>query len=115
MTVSEIGSSTQGKMPIKSQGVDKNILDESLQCSSALTHSGSSVSRPSSNYSARSQQAAGSQKGKDMVSCLYSWCSKVSIKTLTVGKTKTLEEDSTFSFLRGYTTLHICLAFRLML
>lgn len=70
MADSEIGSSAKGKMPIKSQEVEKNQIGKSPQCSSTLTHSGSSVSRPSSNYSARLQQTAGSQKGKTVVSFL---------------------------------------------
>lgn len=60
---SEIGSSSiQGKMLSKSQGVGKNQLIESSQPSSTSTHTGSSVSRPSSNYSSRSQQIIGPQK-----------------------------------------------------
>lgn len=64
MAASEIGSSSiQGKMLSKSQGVGKNQLIESSQPSSTSTHTGSSVSRPSSNYSSRSQQIIGPQKG----------------------------------------------------
>ncbi|XP_062152206.1 GBF-interacting protein 1-like isoform X2 [Alnus glutinosa] len=60
---SEISSaSVQGKMLGKSQGVGKNQLAESSLPSSSLTHNSSSVSRPSSNYSSRSQQIIGPQK-----------------------------------------------------
>ncbi|KAK6259611.1 hypothetical protein SCA6_014085 [Theobroma cacao] len=59
----EISSSfMQGKMPGKSSGVVKNSLSESSQPSSTSTYGGSSGSRPSSNYSARSQQILGPQK-----------------------------------------------------
>ncbi|KAL4598728.1 hypothetical protein ACB092_11G078200 [Castanea dentata] len=58
----EISSTTQGKMSSKSQGVGKNLLAESSQPSSTLTHSGSSVSRPSSNYNNRPQQIISPQK-----------------------------------------------------
>ncbi|XVF31931.1 hypothetical protein REPUB_Repub17cG0037400 [Reevesia pubescens] len=51
----------QGKMLSKSSGVVKNPLSESVQPSSTAIH-GSSVSRPSSNYSGRSQQIIGPQK-----------------------------------------------------
>ncbi|XWS31102.1 hypothetical protein CRYUN_Cryun23aG0048800 [Craigia yunnanensis] len=58
----EISSSfMEGKMPSKSSGVVKNPLGESVQPSSTATH-GSSTSRPSSNYSGRSQQIIGPQK-----------------------------------------------------
>lgn len=66
LAVSEIGSSAEGKMPLKSQGVGKNQLSESSQPSSTLTQPGSSDSRPSSNYSTRSQQITGTQKGKNV-------------------------------------------------
>ncbi|KAM7503796.1 hypothetical protein LguiB_002700 [Lonicera macranthoides] len=60
---SEVGSSfVQGKTPSKSQGVGKNQLSESFQPAPS-THNGSSVSRPSSNYSNRPQQVIGPQKG----------------------------------------------------
>lgn len=49
-------------MPNKSSGVVKNPLGESAHPSSTATH-GSSASRPSSNYSSRSQQIIGPQKG----------------------------------------------------
>nr|XP_023891926.1 GBF-interacting protein 1-like isoform X2 [Quercus suber]POE61410.1 gbf-interacting protein 1 [Quercus suber] len=58
----EISSTTQAKMSSKSQGVGKNLLAESSQPSSTLTHSGSSVSRPSSNYNNRPQQIISPQK-----------------------------------------------------
>ncbi|XP_021648944.2 GBF-interacting protein 1-like isoform X2 [Hevea brasiliensis] len=51
----------QGKIPGKSQ-VGKGQLSESSQPSSASIHGGSSGSRPSSNYSSRSQQVIGPQK-----------------------------------------------------
>ncbi|PPD81185.1 hypothetical protein GOBAR_DD21869 [Gossypium barbadense] len=58
----EINSSfLQGKMPNKSSGVVKNPPGESAHPSSTVTH-GSSASRPSSNYSSRSQQIIGPQK-----------------------------------------------------
>ncbi|XP_022758902.1 GBF-interacting protein 1-like isoform X3 [Durio zibethinus] len=58
----EISSSfMQGKMPGKSSGVVKNPRSEFAQPSSTATH-GSSMSRPSSNYSGRSQQIIGPQK-----------------------------------------------------
>ncbi|KAG5232105.1 GBF-interacting protein [Salix suchowensis] len=53
----------QGKLPSKNQGVGKNQLSESSQPSSASIQGGSSGSRPSSNYSSRSQQLIGPQKG----------------------------------------------------
>ncbi|XP_024026610.1 GBF-interacting protein 1-like isoform X2 [Morus notabilis] len=56
-------SSAQVKMPSKSQGVGKGQLTEFSQPSSTSTHVGSSNSRPSSNYSNRSQQGIGTQKG----------------------------------------------------
>ncbi|OMO55115.1 UBA-like protein [Corchorus capsularis] len=62
-SATEISSSFMpGKMPSKSSGVVKNPLSESSQASSTSTHGGSSMSRPSSNYSARSQQIIGPQK-----------------------------------------------------
>lgn len=61
---SEIGSSfMQGKMPNKSQGVLKNQPSESSQPSVASAHIATSISRPPSNYSNRSQEAIGSMKG----------------------------------------------------
>lgn len=61
---SEISSSsTQVKMPSKSQGVGKGQLAEFSQPSSTSAHVGSSNSRPSSNYSSRSQQGIGAVKG----------------------------------------------------
>eukprot|EP00257_Ricinus_communis_P027986 XP_025015400.1 GBF-interacting protein 1 [Ricinus communis] len=51
----------QGKVPSKSQ-VGKGLQNEASQHSSASIHSGSYGSRPSSNYSSRSQQATGLQK-----------------------------------------------------
>ena len=63
VAAAEISSTTQGKMSSKSQGVGKNLLAESSQPSSTLTHSGSSVSRPSSNYNNRPQQIISPQKG----------------------------------------------------
>ncbi|KAF8414285.1 hypothetical protein HHK36_002287 [Tetracentron sinense] len=64
-TALEIGNSfMHGKMPSKSQGVEKNQLPEtSRPSSSSSNHGGSSASRPSSNYSSRSQQLVGPQKG----------------------------------------------------
>ncbi|KAF7833210.1 GBF-interacting protein 1-like [Senna tora] len=56
------GSSVQGKIPGKSQGAAKNHLTESSPSSIAVTHGSSSTSRPSSNYSNRSQQLIGPQK-----------------------------------------------------
>ncbi|CAK7349150.1 unnamed protein product [Dovyalis caffra] len=50
----------QGKIPSKNQGVGKSQLSESAQPSFASIHS--SGSRPSSNYSSRSQQIIGPQK-----------------------------------------------------
>ncbi|GMY09621.1 GBF-interacting protein 1 isoform X2 [Fagus crenata] len=58
----ETSSTIQGKMSSKSLGVGKNQLAESSQPSTTLTHSGSSVSRPSSNYNSRPQQIIGPQK-----------------------------------------------------
>lgn len=64
VAASETGSSfLQGKMPGKSPGVGKNHLVESSQPSPSLTHAGSSVNRPSSNYNTRLQQVIGPQKG----------------------------------------------------
>ncbi|KAK4846920.1 hypothetical protein QYF36_023271 [Acer negundo] len=63
---SEVGGSfMQGKMPSKSQGLMKNQLTESSQPSSVSTHSASSVSRPPSSYSNRSQETIGSLKGSN--------------------------------------------------
>lgn len=63
VAASETGSSfLQGKMPGKSPGVGKNHLVESSQPSPSLTHAGSSVNRPSSNYNTRLQQVIGPQK-----------------------------------------------------
>ena len=59
-------SSVQSKMPSKSQGVVKGQLTELSQPTSASTHVGSSISRPLSNYSSRSQQVIGSQKGMNL-------------------------------------------------
>ncbi|XP_011008079.1 PREDICTED: flocculation protein FLO11 [Populus euphratica] len=62
-SASEIGLPfMQGKLPSKNQGVGKNQLSESSQPSSASIQGGSSGSRPSSNYSSRSQQLIGPQK-----------------------------------------------------
>ncbi|XP_015900770.3 GBF-interacting protein 1-like isoform X2 [Ziziphus jujuba] len=62
-TASEIGSSSaQGKMPNNFQGVGKSQFTEFSQSLSTSTHGGSSISRPSSNYSSRSQQIIGGQK-----------------------------------------------------
>lgn len=64
MTASlEIGRSfLQGKTPIISQGVGKNQIPESSHPAPS-THGGSFGSRPSSNYSSRSQQVIAPQKG----------------------------------------------------
>ncbi|XP_010245041.1 PREDICTED: GBF-interacting protein 1-like isoform X2 [Nelumbo nucifera] len=59
---SGIGNPIPGKMPNRPQGIEKNQPSESSQPSSS-THGGSSASRPSSNYSNRSQQLTGPQKG----------------------------------------------------
>ncbi|KAG4382917.1 hypothetical protein GLYMA_14G189900v4 [Glycine max] len=60
---SEIGSSpAQGKIQGKSQGAAKNHVTEMSSTSSAVTHSSPSTSRPSSNYTSRSQQLIGPQK-----------------------------------------------------
>ncbi|KAK7385487.1 hypothetical protein VNO78_31209 [Psophocarpus tetragonolobus] len=56
------GSSVQGKIQGKSQGLAKNHVTEMSPSSSTVTHSSTSTSRPSSNYSSRSQQLIGSQK-----------------------------------------------------
>jgi len=65
MPASEIGSSpAQGKIQGKSQGAAKNHVTEMSSTSSAVTHSSPSTSRPSSNYTSRSQQLIGPQKGK---------------------------------------------------
>ena len=63
MTASlEVGRSfVQGKTPIISQGVGKNQIPESSHPAPS-THGGSFGSRPSSNYSSRSQVIA-PQKG----------------------------------------------------
>lgn len=63
---SEICSYAEGKVSIKSFGVEKNQLSEFTQPSSTLSHAGSSLSRLSSNYSNRSQQTAGTQKGNNV-------------------------------------------------
>ncbi|XP_060958808.1 GBF-interacting protein 1-like isoform X2 [Cannabis sativa] len=55
-------SSVQNKVSSKSQGVVKGQLTEISQLSSASTHVGSSNSRPSSNYSSRSQPVIGTPK-----------------------------------------------------
>ncbi|BFG25885.1 hypothetical protein CerSpe_121600 [Prunus speciosa] len=61
-SASEIGSSqAQGKVASKTQGVGKSQLADLSHPSSTSTH-GSSGSRPSSNYSSRSQQSVGTQK-----------------------------------------------------
>ncbi|KAK7273468.1 hypothetical protein RIF29_14518 [Crotalaria pallida] len=54
-------SSVQAKIQGKSQGAAKNHRTEVLS-SSVVTHGSSLVSRPSSNYSSRSQQLIGLQK-----------------------------------------------------
>ncbi|XP_077237567.1 flocculation protein (DUF1296) [Tasmannia lanceolata] len=61
---SEIGNPfIHGKMPSKSQGIERSQLSETSQVVSTSSHAGSSSSsRPSSNYSNRSQQLIGSQK-----------------------------------------------------
>ncbi|XP_024181060.1 mucin-12 isoform X1 [Rosa chinensis] len=59
---SEVGSSlAQGKTTSKTQGVGKTQPSDFSHPSSTSTHGGS-VSRPSSNYSSRSQQLIGTQK-----------------------------------------------------
>ncbi|KAM1373519.1 hypothetical protein ACFX2I_024210 [Malus domestica] len=59
---SEVGSSpAQGKVASKTQGVGKSQLSDLSRSSSTSTHGGSG-SRPSSNYSSRSQQLIGTQK-----------------------------------------------------
>jgi hypothetical protein len=68
IAAAETSSTIQGKMSSKSLGVVKNQLAESSQPS--LTHSGSSVSRPSSNYNSRPQQIIGPQKGNLRFFCL---------------------------------------------
>lgn len=71
MPASETGSSSvQGKIQGKSQGAAKNHVTE-MSSTSTVTHSSPSTSRPSSNYSSRSQQLVGPQKGN-----LYLFCSK---------------------------------------
>ncbi|KAJ1431779.1 UBA-like superfamily [Sesbania bispinosa] len=60
---SETGSSSvQGKTQGKSQGVAKNHISEMSPTSSTVTHGSPSASRPSSNYSSRSQPLSGPQK-----------------------------------------------------
>ncbi|XP_024450996.2 GBF-interacting protein 1-like isoform X2 [Populus trichocarpa] len=62
-SASEIGVPFMpGKMPSKNQGVGKNQLSDSSQPSFASIQGGSFSSRPSSNYSSRSQLIIGSQK-----------------------------------------------------
>ncbi|KAK7275944.1 hypothetical protein RIF29_17071 [Crotalaria pallida] len=56
------GSSVQGKIQGKSQGVAKNQRTEMSPTSSTVTHGSSSASRPSSNYGSRSQQSVLPQK-----------------------------------------------------
>ncbi|KAF9688230.1 hypothetical protein SADUNF_Sadunf02G0175600 [Salix dunnii] len=51
-----------GKMPSKNQGVGKSQLSDSSQPSFTSIQGGSSSSRPSSNYSSRSQLITGPQK-----------------------------------------------------
>lgn len=51
-----------GKIPSKSQGSERNIPSEASQARPLSSHAGSSASRPSSNYSNRSQ-TIGLQKG----------------------------------------------------
>jgi hypothetical protein len=68
MAASEIGVPFMpGKMPSKNQGVGKNQLSDSSQPSFASIQGGSFSSRPSSNYSSRSQLIIGSQKGTNFV------------------------------------------------
>ncbi|XP_061364526.1 uncharacterized protein LOC133307963 isoform X2 [Gastrolobium bilobum] len=55
-------SSLKGKIQGKSQGVAKNHLTEVSSSSTVVIHGSSSVNRPSSNYSSRSQQLVGLQK-----------------------------------------------------
>ncbi|XP_042520223.1 GBF-interacting protein 1-like isoform X2 [Macadamia integrifolia] len=59
--VLEIGNAMHSRMLAKSQGADRNHLSEPLQPTSS-THGSSTASRPSSNYSNRSQQLIGPQK-----------------------------------------------------
>lgn len=54
---------TENKFPAKSQGVGKSQLTEPSQPLLATAHGSTSGSRPSSNYSSRSQQIIGPQKG----------------------------------------------------
>lgn len=76
VTASEIGSSfAQGKMPNNFQGVGKSQFTEFSQPLSTSIHGGSSVSRPSSNYSSRSQQISGGQKGRTLVDYFPSFIS----------------------------------------
>ncbi|XP_021632548.1 GBF-interacting protein 1-like isoform X3 [Manihot esculenta] len=80
-SASEIATpSLQGKIPSKSQ-VGKGQLSESLQSSSASNHGGSSGSRPSSNYSSRSQQVVGLQK----VGSTKEWKPKPAISNVPLG------------------------------
>lgn len=58
-----VSSFMQGKMSSKTQGIMKNQLSESSQPSAVPIHNASSVSRSPSNYSSRSQEIGGSQKG----------------------------------------------------
>ncbi|XP_027329694.1 GBF-interacting protein 1-like isoform X2 [Abrus precatorius] len=53
---------TAGKTLGKSQGAPKNHITEMSPASSTVTHASPSTSRPSSNYSTRSQQLIGPQK-----------------------------------------------------
>ena len=70
MAASEIGSSyAQVKVPSKSLGAVKGPIAEVSQPSSTSAHVVSSISRPSSNYSSRSSQIIGVQKG--IISLLY--------------------------------------------
>ncbi|XP_058114862.1 GBF-interacting protein 1-like isoform X2 [Magnolia sinica] len=60
---SEMGNPfMDGKMPSKSQGVERNQLSEAPQALSSSSLTGSSGSRPSSNYGSRSQPLTGPQK-----------------------------------------------------
>ncbi|KAL8136673.1 hypothetical protein V2J09_002674 [Rumex salicifolius] len=56
-------STSQTKISSKSHGAGKNQLAEFARPSSSSGHSGSSTSRPSSNYGNRSQQVIGPPKG----------------------------------------------------
>ncbi|XP_028780768.1 actin cytoskeleton-regulatory complex protein pan1 [Neltuma alba] len=57
-----VSSSMQGKIIGKSPGATKNHLSESAPSPTTATNANTSNSRPSSNYSNRSQQLLGSQK-----------------------------------------------------